>query len=73
MGYNYKEIELYYSMKIILTIKTGKGSKSTKKEIDESVDKVLEMGSYLNKKYKGFDCGRCRLYEDGTSLILTKR
>ena len=59
-------------MKIILTIKTGKGSKSTQKEIDESVDRVLDMGSYLNKKYKGFDCGRCRLFKDGTSLILEK-
>jgi len=37
-------------MKMIITIKTGKEN-STKKEIDDTVDMVLDMGSYLNKKH----------------------
>ncbi|MFA6023097.1 MAG: hypothetical protein WC781_03340 [Candidatus Pacearchaeota archaeon] len=60
-------------MKITLTIKTEKGFKSSQKEIDESVDKVLNMGSYLNKKYKDFDCGKLKIKKDGSTLILTKR
>ena len=59
-------------MKAILTIKTGKGSKSTKKEIDKTVDVVLSMGNELERKMKGFKIGRCRIHEDGTSLILDK-
>ena len=59
-------------MKAILTIKTGKGSKSTKQEIDKTVDVVLSMGTELEKRMNGFKIGRCKVYEDGTSLILTK-
>lgn len=59
-------------MKAILTIKTGKGTKSTKEDIDKTVDVVLSMGTELEKRMKGFKIGRCRVYEDGTSLILQK-
>jgi len=59
-------------MKAILTIKTGKGIKSTKEDIDRTVDVVLSMGTELEKRMKGFKIGRCRVYEDGTSLILQK-
>lgn len=53
-------------MKIVITVKTGKGEKSTEKEIDKTVDTVLEIGSALDKKYGDFSYGRCRVYPDGT-------
>lgn len=55
-------------MKIIITIKTDKKN-STKKEIDRTVDMVLEVGALLHKKLN-FKEGRCKIYPDGTSLIL---
>ncbi len=55
-------------MKIIITIKTGKKN-STKKEIDDTVDMILEVGALLNKRLN-FKEGSCKVYPDGTSLIL---
>ena len=52
-------------MKIIITIKD-------KKDVDSTVDKVLDIGSMLEKKFKGFKVGKCRCLGDGTTLILTK-
>ncbi len=57
-------------MEITITAKTGKGSKSTKKEIDKTCDTVLMIGELINKKLKGVQEGRCRCYEDWTSLVL---
>jgi hypothetical protein len=59
-------------MKLIITLKTGKGDKSTKKDLDKSVDTILSIGSILEKKFKGFKIGKCRCLKDGTSLILEK-
>jgi len=59
-------------MKLIITLKTGKGDKSTKKDLDESVDTILKIGSILEKKFKGFKAGRCRCMKDGTTLIMEK-
>lgn len=56
-------------MKAIITIKTGKGSKSTQKEIDRTVDMVLDVGALLHKQHN-FVEGRCKCMSDGTSLIL---
>jgi len=52
-------------MKIIITIKD--------KNLDKSVDLVLEIGSMLQKRFKDFKMGRCRCLSDGTTLILEKR
>ena len=52
-------------MKVILT---GKGEKSTEKEVDT----VLKIGSALDKKHEDFSYGRCRVYPDGTGLVLEK-
>lgn len=57
-------------MKIIITVKTGKGLNSAKKEIDKTVDMVLLIGEMINKKLKGVEEGRCKIYPDGTSLQL---
>lgn len=59
-------------MKIIITVKTGKGLNSTKKEIDKTVDMVLMIGEMINKKLKGVKEGRCKIYTDGTSLVLER-
>ena len=59
-------------MKIAITIKTGKGEKSTGKEVDKTVDTALKIGSILDKKYGSFSYGRCRVYSDGTGLVLEK-
>lgn len=52
-------------MKITITIKD-------KKDVDSTVDKVLDIGSILEKKFKGFKVGRCRCMSDGTTLIMEK-
>ena len=52
-------------MRIIITIKD-------EKNIDSTVDKVLDIGSMLEKKYKGFKVGKCKCMSDGTSLIMEK-
>lgn len=52
-------------MKIIITIKD-------KKDVDSTVDKVLDIGSILEKKFRGFKMGRCRCLSDGTTLIMEK-
>ncbi len=57
-------------MKIILTIKSNKGIQTTQKEIDDIVDRTLEVGSYLEKKFKGVRIGRCRCLNDGVTLII---
>lgn len=40
-------------MIITITAKTGNGPKSTKKEIDKTVDTVLMTGRMINKKLNG--------------------
>ena len=59
-------------MEFAITVKTGKGEKSTEKEIDKTVNTVLEIGSALDKKYGNFSYGRCRVYPDGTGLVLER-
>ena len=59
-------------MKIVITVKTGKEKKSTEKEIDKTIYTVLEIGSALDKKFDNFSYGRCRVYPDGTGLVMEK-
>ncbi len=70
MGYLFIEGLIFINMIITITAKTGKGDKSSKAEIDKSVDTVLMIGELINKKLKGVQEGRCRCYKDGTSLVL---
>lgn len=55
-------------MKIILTAKTDKKNPSSK-DIDKTVDVVLEVGGLLHQKHN-FKEVRCRLKANGTSLIM---
>ena len=52
-------------MKITITIKD-------KKDVDSTVDKVLDIGSMLEKKFKGIRVGGCKCYKDGVSIFLEK-
>jgi len=57
-------------MKLIITAKTGKGEKSTEKEIDKTVDIVEKIGFNLDKK--GWDIKSCKCMCDGTGLVLER-
>ena len=50
-------------MRIIITIKD-------KNNIDSTVDKVLEIGSYVENRYGNVKIGKCKCLEDGTTLII---
>ena len=54
-------------MKIAITVKTGKGEKSTEKEVDKTVDEVMKISSKINGKLNGERC-----FCDGTRLVLEK-
>jgi len=60
-------------MIITITVKTGKGDKSSKLDIDNTVDAVLLIGKLVSQKFKGIQEGRCRCYKDGTSLVLRNK
>ncbi|MDD5194002.1 MAG: hypothetical protein PHF67_05490 [Candidatus Nanoarchaeia archaeon] len=50
-------------MKIIITIKDKKKDRT---------EEILYVASILEKKFKGVRIGKCKCYEDGTTLILEK-
>lgn len=56
-------------MKVILTVKTGRGEKSTTKEIDKTVDEVMRISSNIN--VNGKILGE-RCFCDGTGLVLER-
>lgn len=53
-----------------IRIRTGKGEKSSKRELDDSVETILDIAQILEKSFNGISAGRCKIHEDGTSLIL---
>jgi hypothetical protein len=59
-------------MKIIITVKTGKGDKSTEKEIDKTVDILEKILFTLDKKFKSYKWSKCKAMCDGTQAILEK-
>ena len=58
-------------MKILLTIKTGMGNKSTEKDIDKTVNELMEALAYFEKR--GYDSFRCKCCKDGTEAIIEKQ
>lgn len=58
-------------MKIILTVKTGKGKKSTEKDVDKTVDEIMKALTYFEKR--GYDDFTCRCFDDGTQVIIEKQ
>ena len=58
-------------MIITITAKTGKGSKSSKKEIDKATDIAINIGDIVYRKY-GFKACKCKCGKDSTSILLEK-
>jgi len=58
-------------MKIIVTVKSEKGTKSTIKEVDKSVDLIEKICGYMESKLKA-NVKEVRCYRDGTSAIFEK-
>ena len=55
-----------------IRIRTGKGDRSSEEEINDSVETILDIGSMLENKFNGISMAKCKIHEDGTSLILQK-
>ena len=54
-------------MKIAITVKTGKGEKSTEKEIDKTVDEVMKISGSINGNIVSQRC-----FCDGIRLVMEK-
>jgi hypothetical protein len=55
-------------MKIVVTVKTEKGEKSSENEINKTVDELMKVVGFLEKKGYETKGGRC--YCDGTQAVL---
>ena len=53
-----------------IRIRTGKGDRSSKQELDDSVETILSIAQILEEKFDGISAARGKIHEDGTSLIL---
>ena len=58
-------------MKIIVTVKSGKGNKSTEKDVNKSVDIIEKISSYIELKLKG-KMKEVKCYRDGTGAGFEK-
>mgnify|MGYP001580376875 CR=1 FL=1 len=58
-------------MKIIVTVKSGKGNKSTEKDVNKSVDIIEKISSYIELKLKG-RMKEVKCYRDGTGAVFEK-
>lgn len=56
--------------RLVVGIKTGYGDKTTKKQLDKSVDVLVNLVSKM--KLKDWKAKNCRAYRDGTTLIFEK-
>lgn len=57
-------------MKIIITVKTGKGDKSTEKEIGKTVEVLEKILFTLDKQFKSYRWSKCKAICDGTQIVL---
>ena len=58
-------------MKIIINVQTGKGNKSTTKEINKSVGIIEKICEYTESKLKA-KMKEVKCYRDGTSAVFEK-
>lgn len=58
-------------MKIRITVKTGKGQKSTRKDINKTVDILIKSVEAVSKKFKWTEANSVS-YPDGTGMVLEK-
>jgi len=59
-------------MKITITVKTGKGDKSTEKEIDKTIDILEKILFLIDDKFKSYKWSKCRAMCDGTQIFLER-
>ena len=59
-------------MKIIITVKTRKGKKSTEREIDKTVDILEKILFLIDDKFKSYKWIKCKAMCDGTQITLKK-
>ncbi len=58
-------------MKIIINVKSEKGNKSTRKDIDKSVNIIEKISEFVELKLKG-RMKEVKCYRDGTSAVFEK-
>ena len=58
-------------MKVTINVQTGKGKKSTTKDIDKSVDLIEKISEFVELKLKG-KMKEVKCYRDGTSAVFEK-
>ena len=58
-------------MKIIVSVKSEKGNKSTEKDVNKSVDIIEKISSYIELKLKG-KMKEVKCYRDGTGAVFEK-
>ena len=58
-------------MKITINVQTGKGNKSTLKDVNKSVDLIEKISEYMESKLKG-KMKETKCYRDGTSAVFEK-
>ena len=59
-------------MKVTINVQTGKGNKSTTKEINKSVDIIEKISEFVELKLKA-KMKETRGYRDGTSAVFEKK
>ena len=58
-------------MKIIVTIKSEKGNKSTEKDVNKSVDIIEKISEFVELKLKA-KMKEVKCYRDGTGAVFEK-
>ena len=58
-------------MKVTINVQTGKGNKSTTRDVDKSVDIIEKISEFVELKLKG-KMKETRGYRDGTSAVFEK-
>ena len=58
-------------MKIIVTVKSQKGNKSTVRDVNKSVDIIEKVTEFVELKLKG-KMKEVKCYRDGTSAVFEK-
>ena len=58
-------------MKIIVTVKSEKGNKSTIKDVNKSVDIIEKISEFIELKLKG-KMKETKCYRDGTSAVFER-
>ena len=58
-------------MKVTINVQTGKGNKSTTKDVNKSVDLIEKISEFVELKLKG-KMKEVKCYRDGTSVVFEK-